>query len=110
MYFKFNLSLKKNPQKPVRMALRPTVHRMLMCLPWEAHLRPNWWSWTSWEHQTFLCWVHLCVSLGLGALLWTCCKTTKDLDPAMEATQKENLQVRSQCEGLHQMNLEMEKG
>lgn len=34
----------------------------------------------------------------------------KDLDPAMEATQKENLQLKSQCEELHQMNLEMGQG
>lgn len=76
-YFKFNLFLKKNPQKPVCMALRPAVHRIWICLPLEAHLRPNWWSWTSWEQQTSLCWAHLCVSLGLGALLWTCCKNAR---------------------------------
>nr|KAF6502917.1 transforming acidic coiled-coil containing protein 3 [Molossus molossus] len=35
--------------------------------------------------------------------------TQKDLDAAVEATQKENLQLRSRCEELHQKNLEMGK-
>nr|KAF6432519.1 transforming acidic coiled-coil containing protein 3 [Rousettus aegyptiacus] len=47
--------------------------------------------------------------LPVGPIVDVLQYSQKDLDAAVEATQKENLQLRSRCEALHAKNLEMGK-
>ncbi|KAK2490161.1 hypothetical protein MC885_013438 [Smutsia gigantea] len=102
LYLKFDPLLKDSPQRPAPTAPKSSRAQVYV---------PEIWRFQDARRRM------LCPPLGvlgplqppMGPIVDMLQYSQRDLDAAVEAAQKENLLLRSQCEALHTKNLEMGK-